>query len=109
MEDFGNFQNLVLEDSERVRIGQHEAGDFRVNGARQLVQVDAAPVVGFEFLNLVARNDNARGIGAVSRIGNQYLLPHITPLGETGADHQDSGQLPLRPGGQVEEKSGPFP
>ena len=68
----------------------------------QVVDVDAAALVGGELDDLVAGHRHRRGVGAVGGVGGQHLGPLLAPVGVVGAGQQQAGQLAVRAGGRLE-------
>ena len=77
--DPGNAHDVLLEDSQRVGVGQHQGRDLVVHGTVQPVEIDASTVVRFQGLNLVAGNDRAGGVGSVGGVRDQNPSPGIAP------------------------------
>ena len=100
--DVGDLVDLLLEDSQRVGIGEHERGDVFVHLRRQRGHVDHAVRVRLQILDRVADHRRGRRIGAVRGIGNQNFLARIALRLVIGADHQQAGQLAVRAGGGLQ-------
>ena len=102
VENVGDLVNLVFEDAERRRIGQHQRGGVFVHLARQRFEVDAALGVRLEVLHLVAADGRGRRIGAVRRVGNEDLAPRIALRLMPRAHQQNAGELAVRAGRRLQ-------
>ena len=103
----GDLHNLLLEETEGVRVGHHDAGDGIVQQGFQVVHIHQTFRRGFDHHHLQAANGRTRGIGTVGAVrdddaraldiaAQQVVLPH---------DHQ-TGQFTVRTRTGVEGKEG---
>ena len=65
MQQFGNFRNVLLEDSDRIRVRHHQSGDRVVHGGSKRVHVNRAVPIRLDLARLEARDRRGRGIGSV--------------------------------------------
>ena len=73
VDDLRDLLDVAVEQPERVRVGEHQAGDVVVGGRAQLVEVDPALVVRPDLHDLVAGHRDRRRVGAVRGVGRQHL------------------------------------
>src|SRR6266581_585828 len=77
--DLRDVQDMFLEDSERVRIRQHEGERLRTGGGRERLQVD--PTIFRRNLDQVESEHPGRGgVRAVCRVGNDDFVPLLPAL-----------------------------
>ena len=94
----GDLVDLLLEDAQRVGIGQHQRGDIFVHLRLQRRDVHHAGGIRLQVLDRVAGHRRGRRIGAVRRVGDQDLLARIALRLQIRAHQQDAGQLAMRAG-----------
>ena len=104
VEDRGDLLDVLVEEAERRRVGQHQPGGVLVDLAAQVLDVDVPARVGLHRRELVAGHRHARRVRAVRGVGDDDLAPllALAALGEVGAHQQQPGQLALRAGGRLE-------
>ena len=73
----GNLVDLLLEDAQRIGIGEHQRGHVFVHLRLQRRHVHHAGGVRLQVLDRVAAHRRRRRIGAVRRVGDQDLLARI--------------------------------
>ena len=100
--DRGDLLDVLVEQAERVRVGEHQAGGVVAGLRAQIVDVDPAALVRFELDHLVAGHRHRRRVGAVGRVRGEDLGPGLAPVGVIGAGEQQSRQLAVRAGGGLE-------
>jgi hypothetical protein len=61
----GDLGDVLVEDAERVRVGEHQAGDALVDLRAQVVQVHPTPLVGRNLHHLIAGHRHRRGVRPV--------------------------------------------
>ena len=88
--------DVAVEQAERVRIRQHQAGHVRAGLLAQVVEVDAAVVGGADLHHLVAGHRHAGRVRAVGGVGREHLGPHLAAVLVVRAREQQAGQLPVR-------------
>jgi hypothetical protein len=71
--------DVLLEQPEGVRVGQHDPGHVVVEHGPQGGQVDAAPGVAGHGDHLVAAEGHRRRVGAVGRVGDDHLVAGLAP------------------------------
>ena len=67
----GDLGDLLFEESERVGVGQHDAGDVGTERGFQLLEVNQPAVVRRNRRHLVAAEGHRGGVGAVGRVGDE--------------------------------------
>ncbi len=86
--------DVLLEEAQGVRVGQHDAGHLVVEDAVQGGHVDAATGVARHRDGLVSAKGHRGRVGAMCRVGNDHLGPHRS-LGLVPRPHeQQAGELP---------------
>ena len=103
VDEAGDLGDVLVEQAERVGVGEHEPGDVAAgDDLAQGVHVHAAARVAAHRRRLEAGHDHARRIRAVRRVRDDDPLG-VAPLGEVrGADHEQSRQLAVRSGGRLQ-------
>jgi hypothetical protein len=94
--------DVLVEHAERVRVGEHQAGDVRVELLPQVADVDAAALVRAELDHLIARHRHRRRVGPVRGVGREHLVPVLAALLVVGAREQDARQLAVRAGARMQ-------
>src|SRR5262249_1063073 len=87
----GDLGNVLVEDAERVGVGQHQAGDLTLVLGQlrpQVVHLHPAHLVGCDFDYLVAGHRHRGRIGAMGGVRRQYLGPHLAAVSVVGAGQQ---------------------
>ena len=102
VDDVRDLLDRGVEQPERVRVGQHQAGDVVAGLRLEVVDVDAALVVRPDLDHLVARHRHRRRVGAVGGVGGQDLGPRLAAVGVVGTGEQDARQLAVGPGARLE-------
>ena len=89
--------DVLVEQPERRRVREHQAGGVLVDLAAQVVDVDVAARVRLHRRQLVARHRHARRVRAVRRVGDDDLaaLLVLAPVAEVGVEEHQPGQLAL--------------
>ena len=98
VQNVGDLVDLVFEDAERGRVGEHQRRGVFVDLARERFEIDAAVGVRLEVLDLVAADGRGGRVGAVRRVGNENLAAGIALRLVPRADQQDAGELAMRAG-----------
>ena len=98
VDDRGDLGDVLVEEPERVRVGQHQAGDLVVGLRPQVVEVHPAALVGRHLDHLVAGHRHGRGVGAVGGVGGEHLGPLLAAVLVVGAGQQQPGELAVRAG-----------
>ena len=100
--DFGDLVDLLLEDAQRVGIGEHQRRNIFVHLRCERGHIHHALGIGFQILYRIADHGRGRRIGAVRGIRNQNLLARIALRLMIGAHHQQSRKLAVRSGGGLQ-------
>jgi hypothetical protein len=98
--------DVLFEQAQRVRVGQHQAGHIVVEGFLERVDVHQAPLVGADLLCLVPGEAHAGRIGSVSRVRDDDPLAHVALSLVEGPHDQQTRELPLSAGRGLEGKAG---
>ena len=98
VDDRGDLGDVLVEEPERVRVGQHQAGDLVVGLRPQVVEVHPAALVGRHLDHLVAGHGHGRGVGAVGGVGGEHLGPLLAAILVVGAGQEQPGELAVRAG-----------
>jgi hypothetical protein len=83
--DARDLLDIAIEQPQRVRVGEHQAGHLVVGLRAKVVQVDAAVVRGADLHDLVAGHRDGGGVRAVRRIRRQHLGALLAPVLVVGA------------------------
>ena len=96
MYQIGNLRDLVIEDAERIWVGNHENGGASVELGREIGEIDEAAVVALDAHGVEAGNGRAGGIGAVSAVGDENTAALFAAVAEVSGGDQQRGQFALR-------------
>ena len=102
VDDRGDLGDVLVEEPERVRVGEHQAGDLVGRLRAQVVDVDAAALVGGDLDRLVAGHRHRRRVGPVGGVGGQHLGPLLAAILVVGAGEQQPGELAVRAGRRLQ-------
>jgi hypothetical protein len=102
VEDARDLLDTLVEETERRRVGEHEAGGAVVHLRAQVGEVEVAPRVGPDPLELVAGHRHARGIGSVRRVGGDDRVALLAAVREVRAHEHEPGELALRARGGLQ-------
>ena len=100
--DLGDLGDVGVEQAERVRVGEHQAGDVGVGLRAQVVEVDAAVGVGGELDDLEARHRDGRRVRAVGGVGREHLVARLAAVLVVGARQQHARELAVRARGGLQ-------
>ena len=100
--DPGDLLDVAVEQAERVRVREHQAGDVVAGLRAQVVHVHAAVLRGADLHDLVAGHRHRRRVRAVRRVGGQHLGALLAAVLVVGARQQEPRQLAVRPGARLE-------
>ena len=108
VEDPRHLDDVLVEEPERRGVRQHQPGRALVHLRAQVVEVEVAAIGRRDLLELVARHRDARGVGAVRRVGgdDRVALLALAPVGEVRPHQHQAGQLALRPGRGLQRDGG---
>ncbi len=104
MENGGDLPYVALEQSERVRVRQHETGDVVIHEIPQGVEVHQAPRVGGNLDDVEAAERHRCRVGAVCAVRNQHLGALATTGGVPGPHEEQPGQFPRCAGGRLQSR-----
>ena len=102
MDGTGDALDLLLEQPERVRVGEHQARDVLVHELLEGRQVDQPARVARYLHRLVAGEGDRSRVRPVGRVGDDDLLPSVAVLRVERAHDQQPGQLPRGAGRRLE-------
>ncbi len=106
MHQIGDFAHMLVEQSQRIGIREHQASGAWPKFTLEVVQIDVAACACLDFDHLHACHRRRRRIGAVRRIGTQdFDALVVATVAVIGAKHQDAGELALRSGGGLQRYS----
>jgi hypothetical protein len=96
VEDGGDLLDVLVEETERRRVRQHQSCRSLVDELAQVGEIDVPACVGLHLRELVPRHRYARRIRTVRRIRRHHRVAFFATIGEVGAHQHQSGQLALR-------------
>ncbi len=94
----GDLGDVLVEEAERVGVGQHQAGDLVGDLGPQVVHLDPAALVGRDLHHLIAGHRHRGRIGPVRGVGGEHLGSPFAAVGVVGAGQQQAGQLAVGAG-----------
>ena len=99
-----HFLDALVEQPERRRVREHQAGGRLVDLAAEIVEVDVAAGVRGHLHELVAGHRHAGRIRAVGRVRDDDPPPLLVlaAVGEVRVHEHQAGQLALRAGGGLQ-------
>ena len=100
--DFGDLVNLLLENAERIGIGQHQRSDFFIHLRRERGHIHHAARVRFQILHRITHHGGGRRIGAMRGVRNQNFLARRALGLVISAHQQESGQFAMRARGRLQ-------
>src|SRR5262249_6465874 len=101
VQQLGNRCDLIVEDSERVGVGDHEHGRALVELRPQIVQIDDTSVIAFDADGVEAGYGGAGWVGAVRTIRNEDARTLYAAILEIGGGDQERRQLAVSTGGRL--------
>ena len=102
MHDVGNLVDLLFEDSQRIRIRQHQRGNIFVALCRQCSNIHHALCIGCHFLYGITNHRSRCRVSTVGRVRNENFLAWIAVGLLKRANHQQAGKLAMRPGRRLQ-------
>ena len=100
MDDVGDLEDVLVEDTDGVGVGQHQTGGVGADGRPQGVQVDAAVGAGGDVDDGEASHDGGGGVGAVGGVRDDDLRPGgVAAVLVVGLDEHQAGELTVGAGG----------
>jgi len=98
----GDLGDVLVEEAERVGVGQHQAGDLLGDLGAEVVHLDPTALVGRHLHDLVTGHRHRGRVGAVGGVGGQDLGPPFAAVGVVGAGQQQAGKLAVGAGRGLE-------
>ena len=98
--------DVLLEQTEGVRVREHQTGDVLVDEAGERIDVDQSTLRGGHGHRPVPTEPSARRVGAVGRIGDQDRAPRVPEIGVMRAHDEQPGELPGRARGRLKGRAG---
>ena len=93
VDGIGDGHDVLLEEPQGVRVGEHDPGHVLVEHRAQRLEVDTTALVARDRDDLVAAQCHRGRIGAVGGVGDDHLVPGV-PCGRVPGSHeQEAGQL----------------
>ena len=104
VEDLRDLGDVLVEEAERRRVREHEAGRPPVDLRAQIVEIEVPALVRLHLLELEPGHGDARGIGAVRRVRGDDDAPlvRLAAVGEVRAHEHQPRELALRARGRLE-------
>ena len=106
MHQFGNLRNLLVKDSQRAGIGDHEHGNLVIQLRLQILHVHKSRGIAADGDKLEPRHPRAGGIGAVGAIGRENLGADEFPVAEIRRGDHERGQFSMSPRGRLQRDGG---
>ena len=92
-----DFDDVALENAQRRRVGQHDAGCLRPDARLERLEIDVAVRAGRNLPDHAATHGRGRRVGAVRRVGHDNFVALVVAARLViGLNHGDAGQLALR-------------
>ncbi len=105
MHEAGDLDDVLVEHPQGVGVGEHQPGDVFVQELFEHLEVNAAARVASHQDRCVARHDNACGIGAVRRVGDEDA-PGVAPVRQVmGTDDEQAGELSVGAGRGLQRRA----
>ena len=102
VDDPRDLLDLLFEQTERVRVGQHESGHLVVDELLEHAHVDQTARVRGHRHRLEPGEVHARRVRPVRRVRDDDLRPPAAALRVIRAHHQQAGHLAARAGGRLQ-------
>ena len=100
--DLRDLGDVLVEEPERVRVREHQARDVVGGLLAQVVDVDAAALVGADLDDLVAGHRHRRRVRAVGGVGGEDLGAELAAVLVVGARQQHARELAVRAGARLQ-------
>ena len=97
-----HFQNLALEQAERVGVGQHQRCCARSQLALEVADADPAIDAGANFDDLESTESGAGGVGAMGAVRNQHFGALFTAALVIGLNHPQGCPLAVGAGSRLQ-------
>ena len=103
MDDVGDLGNVRVEQTDGVRVGQHQTGGVFVSSSAQRIEVYAAVFQRRDADDLKSCHGGRSGVGAVCRVRNQtFGALKMTVCLMVSFDQHQTGQLAVCSGSRLE-------
>ena len=105
MHDLCHGENVLFKQAQRVRVGEHQPGDFAVHFCAQVVEIHQAVFVAGDLHHVVAHHMRGGGIGAMRAVRHQHLGAFVVAaVLMVCTDHGHAGHFALRACGGLQGK-----
>ena len=101
VQHLGHGGDLVVEQAEGVRVGDHEHRRPLVELGFEIDEIDQPAVIALDADGIKAGDGGARGIGAVGAVGDEHARSLLAPLLEISGGDQQSRELAMSAGGRL--------
>ena len=99
--------DVLLEQAERVGVGDHDAGDGVVAGRAHRFEIDVAARIGGQLDRGEPGHGGGGRVGAVRGVGNEDARPlGVAARVVIGAHHQQAGEFAVRAGRGLQRHAG---
>ena len=89
--------DVLLEDAERVRVGEHHRGDGAVEVLREILDVDGAVVIALHRHDVEPARRGRRRVGTVRGVGDEHARAiRVAAVRMVRLDHAQPGPLAVR-------------
>jgi hypothetical protein len=104
VEDRLDLLDVLVEEAERGRVGDHQPGGLRPDLRAHVVDIDVAALVRLHADEVIAGHRHRGRVRAVRRVGDDDLaaLLVLASVGEVGVEEHQARELPLGTGGGLE-------
>jgi hypothetical protein len=104
VEDPRDLLDVLIEEAERGRVREHQAGRLLADLRPEIVQIDVPARVGVDLDQLVTGHRDARWVRSVGRVRDDDLAAAVTlaAVGEVRTHQHQSGELALGARGRLE-------
>ena len=102
-----HLSDVLLEQPERVGVGDHDAGNGVVAGDAYRLKVYIAACVGWQFHRSETRHGGRSWVGTMGGVGDENARAlYIAALAVIGAHNQKAGEFALRTGRRLQRYAG---
>ena len=103
MDQLDHLFDVLIEETERVRIGEHHADDSVVTGSFESLQVHIAALIGWDGDHAQAHHADGGGVGPMGSIRDEHLLALVIAARFViGAHHEHAGEFSVCAGGRLQ-------
>src|SRR6476620_1685386 len=96
MHELGDLRHLLIEQSERARVRNHEHGNLVVELRRQVFEINHAVSAALDSYEIETGHPGARRIGAMSAVRREHLRTVRLLMAKISGSDQERGQLAVR-------------